>query len=153
MTRQALLIVAALTLVTGCSRVANPAMISTASQLQAEAAKKVKADKSLALFNITSSAKMRDGGTIEVRGYTNRSNNTALRVDHAINGKNPGQLLITSHAWDAKGDEEFRPVTAAEAKLLVAPVEERLNRKYIVADTKVDNTHLQEVLKALQALK
>ncbi|MDB5101771.1 MAG: hypothetical protein JWM80_6192 [Cyanobacteria bacterium RYN_339] len=152
MTRFALVALATLTLATGCAHAANPAVSNAATAaLQAEA-KKSKADAGLAYFNITKTGKMRDGGTIEVRGYTNKSNATALRVDHALNSKHPGQLTIASHDWDAKGDETFRPVTAAEAKLLIKPVQERLDRKNIMADPNVDNAHLQELMTALKAL-
>jgi hypothetical protein len=149
MIRYALL--ATLLLATGCAHAANPATTHVAAAMQAEV-KRAKADPGLAYFNVTKTAKMRDGGTVEVRGYTNKSNATALRVDHALNSKHPGQLTIASHAWDSKEDETFRPVTAAEAKLLLKPIEERLNRKYIMADPNVDNAHLTEVLNALKAL-
>lgn len=138
MFRQIALVAASALILAGCG-VAPSGMATgmAANNGSLDALRRVTPKKSeFEHFTVNSIQKARDGGTIVVKGYINRSTYLTLRFDHGLSSKTKGQIFVTvSNFGGDAGDE--RAVTAAEATALAKAIRSNMSRAGADLDVKL----------------
>ncbi|MBM3271090.1 MAG: hypothetical protein FJZ01_25955 [Candidatus Sericytochromatia bacterium] len=98
-------------------------------------------------LTINSIVKFRDGGTIEVRGYVNRSTYATIRLDRGLSSPTRGQLLIK---WERFGQNDdgakFAALDKSQHGFLADALKSNLSRPGSNLDARLVN----ELLGALE---
>jgi len=91
-------------------------------------------------LTINAIVKYRDGGSIEVRGYVNRSTYATIKLDRGLSSPTRGQILIKWHRFDQQaGDIAFKALEKSQWALLVDALKSNGARQGSGLDPKLIN--------------
>lgn len=138
MYRQIALIAATALILAGCG--SAPAGLATAQNGAVSALGKTTAKKDASEYEhlvVQSVAKLRDGGTVVLKGYINRSTYVTLRFDNALSSKTQGQIFMTISGFMISDPEVEKEVTPEQAAALAKGIRSNMKRAGADLDVKL----------------
>lgn len=99
-------------------------------------------------LTVTSIVKFRDGGSIEVRGYVNRSTYATIKLDRGLGSPTRGKVLIKWHKFGQQASEgEFSALDRSQFEHLTQALKSNASR----AGSNLDLQLIEEFVRALEA--
>ncbi len=120
----------------GCgAQVGNPTTAtSSAAALEAQ-----RSLVTLRQLTVNSIVKLRDGGSIEVRGYVNRSTYATIKLDRGFSSPTRGQILISWSQFGQKDEGDFKALDKSQFGQLAEALKSNGARSGSDLDSKLIN--------------